>query len=237
MTMREPTPDEREFHRDVWITVLALVSVAIGLYQLATEPEHPTFTWLDAVDLVIVAIFAGDLVYHARRSGSPWRYVARHWWELPSLIPSSAGLLLGVSGISLVRGLRLVTVVRAVRLARVIGVLPRFRGAARYVLRLARAARVGTILGIGAAIVALGSLLGFLVERGANERMSHLGDATWWALNMFTNVAYVDFQPSTASGRVLAAILQVSGIGFIGVFTASLAGAIVREPKEEPRAP
>ena len=50
---------------------------------------------------------------------------------------------------------------------------------------------------------------------------------------MFTNVAYVDFQPATTSGRVLAAVLQVCGIAFIGVFAASLAGAIVREPPED----
>lgn len=235
--MREPSETERQFRRDVWITVLALVSVGIGLYQLATEPEHPTFTWLDAVDLLIVAVFAWDLVASARRSGNARRYVATHWWELPSLVPSSAGLLLGVSGISLVRGFRLVRVVRVLRVVRVIGILPRFRGAARYVLRLARAARIGTILGIGAAVVALGTLVAFLAERAANDRMAHLGDAAWWALNMFTNVAYVDFQPATPGGRVLAAILQVCGIAFIGVFTASLAGAIVREPgPDEPPA-
>ena len=43
---------------------------------------------------------------------------------------------------------------------------------------------------------------------------------------MFTNVAYVDFQPATLAGKIVAAILEMSGIGSIGLFTASLAKAI-----------
>jgi hypothetical protein len=50
------------------------------------------------------------------------------------------------------------------------------------------------------------------------------------SLALVTNVAYLDFQPVTLAGRMLAGILQLCGIAFIGVFTASLAGAIVREP-------
>ena len=50
---------------------------------------------------------------------------------------------------------------------------------------------------------------------------------------MVTNFAYLDFQPATTGGRVLAGILQVCGIAFIGIFTASLAGAIVRDPPDE----
>ena len=50
---------------------------------------------------------------------------------------------------------------------------------------------------------------------------------------MVTNVAYVDFQPATLGGRVLAGILQVWGIGFIGIFAATLTDALLTEPAPE----
>ena len=50
---------------------------------------------------------------------------------------------------------------------------------------------------------------------------------------MFSNVAYVDCQPATAGGWILAAILEFTGIAFIGLFTASLAGAMVTDREED----
>lgn len=230
-------PDEhgdtaRRVQRELVISILALVSVAIGLYQLTRRDESPSFSWLDAVDLGIVAIFVADFVVQARRCG--WRlYLRRHWWELPSMIPASGILVQGVPGFSIVRGVRLVRLVRVLRLLRIVGLAVRFRRVARYVRNVARRANVLPILGVGAAIVSLGALLGYALERDTGSRLSDLGDAFWWALNMVTNVAYVDFQPATVQARVLAGVLEVAGIGFIGVFTASLAGAIVREPRPD----
>jgi hypothetical protein len=44
----------------------------------------------------------------------------------------------------------------------------------------------------------------------------------------------LDSRPVTTGGRILAGVLQVCGIAFIGIFTASLAGAIIRdEPERE----
>jgi hypothetical protein len=52
------------------------------------------------------------------------------------------------------------------------------------------------------------------------------------ALNMVTNVAYLDFQPITGIGRIIAGFLQMLGIAFIGIFTASMANAIIKETNE-----
>lgn len=221
-----PRDETRQAWRDVGISALAVVSVAIGVYGLSQD-ERAAFTWLDWIDLAIVAVFWVDFVLEARRRGGFGAYSRRHWWELPSLIPPLPALVAAVPAVALVRALRLL------RLVRVLALLVRLRPAGAYVVRLARRARLDAILGVGAVIVALGSVVAYAVERGANERFAAFGDAFWWSFNMFTNVAYVDFQPATLGGRVLAGILQVAGIGFIGVFTASLAGAIVREDKAE----
>jgi voltage-gated potassium channel len=208
--------------RDVAISLLALVSVSIGIYQLSAESE--SFSWLDALDLAIVIVFWVDLVAEVRRSESFARYVRSHWWELPSLIPALPVIVSTVPAVAVARGLRLL------RLFRVVGLLMRFRPAGTYVFRLARRAQIDAILGVGAGVVVVGMLVAFAVEGRVNEAMSTMGQAAWFSFNMFTNVAYLDFQPVTLGGRILAGILQLCGIAFIGVFTASLAGAIVREP-------
>lgn len=224
--------------RELFMAALAIVSVAIGLYQVSRPDLEARFTWLDAVDLGIVLLFAADLAWRARRSGVAGRYLRRHWWELPSLVPSSVGLLLDVGGIPLLRGLRLLRVVRVLRLLRIAGVLLRFRTTAWYLLRIARRAQVLSILGVGAVIVALGALLMYAVESPYNERVATLGEAAWWTFNMVTNVAYVDFQPVTLGGRILAGLLQLCGIGFIGILAATLTNALLKEPEpERPDAP
>lgn len=232
--MTAPASARRQLRHDLAISALALVSVGIGLYELA-RPD-PRFSPLDALDLAIVAVFLVDFVRHARRSGDARRYVRGHWWELPSLVPVTGGLVEGLGGISVIRGVRLLRLARAVRLLRILGVAARLRRVRRYLGRVAKRARVATIGAAGALVVALGALAATLVE-ASNPRLATWGDALWWSLNVFTTVAYVDHQPATGGGRVLAGLLMVAGVAFIGVFTASLANAILKEPPEEDEAP
>lgn len=181
------------------------------------------------MDLAIVGVFIVDFVVEARRRGSFARYARENWWELPSLLPITGAMIVHLEGYSVVRALRLVRLVRFLRLLRVAGVAARLRASVRLVGRVARRSRVLLLLAAGGFIVMLGSLAGFLAERDANARMAAYGDALWWALNMFTNVAYVDFQPVTGGGRIVAAILEFLGIAFIGVFAASVTNALLRE--------
>ncbi len=212
----EPREPKRQVARDLVISLLALVSVTIGLYQYdqgadATGGLH--FGWLDGLDLAIVVVFWIDFVVESRRVG--FRVYARsHWIELPSLVP----------GIALFRALRLL------RLLRVVSVVMRLRPAGSYSVRLARRARIDLIFGIAAVVVFVGALGAWMLESEANPSLRTFGKALWFSFNMCTNVAYLDFQPATTGGRILAGLLQLFGIAFIGIFTASLAGAIIKEP-------
>jgi voltage-gated potassium channel len=226
------TSATREFKHEIWITLLALLSVGIAIYQISEPVSEPRFTTLDAVDLVIVLIFAGDMVVQALRDKrGPWSYLLRNWWLLPSLIPSCANLLVGFKGLSLARGIRLVAIVRAMRMFRVLGILPRLHGAVVFLVWVAREARLGSLFGVSALVVVFGALMALASEHSVNARLTTFPDALWWSFNMCSNVAYVDFQPQTTGGRILAAILQLYGIAFIGVFTASLTGVIIKEKK------
>lgn len=213
--------------RDVVLSALAIVSVALGLYSLSHDTGSARMTLLDWLDLAIVLVFWVDMIAEARRWGSFSRYARSHWWELPSLIPAIPALVAVFPAAALLRILRLV------RLVRVVSVLMRLRPAGAFLVRIARRAHLDAIFGIAAGMVLVATAVAYALESRANPDMRTLGAALWFVFNMFTNVAYLDFQPVTLGGRVLAGILQLCGIAFIGIFTASLAGAIIREDPEE----
>lgn len=62
--------------------------------------------------------------------------------------------------------------------------------------------------------------------------IDNFGDGIWWAVVTTTTVGYGDISSSTALGRLLAAVLMLSGIGLIGMLTSSLTTFFIREQKE-----
>jgi len=49
----------------------------------------------------------------------------------------------------------------------------------------------------------------------------------WWAVQTVTTVGYGDVVPHDTSGRVIAAVLMLSGIGFLTVVTAAITAAFL----------
>lgn len=224
---------ERQLRKDLYISALALVSVAIGLYDLTRTRTGTHFTWLDILDLVIVGIFIIDFVWSAAGSGN-WRaYVRRNWYELPTLLPITGNMVAGAGAVPLLRSLRLVRLVRVARLLRVIGAVARLRTFWRTAFRIARRAHLGSLAAFAGLVIVVGAGLAWLVEAHVNTNFAGFGDSLWWAVNMFTNVAYVDFHPQTLGGRIVAMALEFTGIAFIGLFTASLAGALLTDKAAE----
>jgi hypothetical protein len=220
---------ERQLRKDLFISALALVSVGIGVYDLSRARVDARFTWLDGVDLGIVTIFIVDFVGSAIRSGNGRAYVRRHWYEIPSLLPITGNMVAGAEAVPLLRSLRLVRLVRVARLLRVIGAAARLRSFWRTAFRIARRAHLGALAAFAGLVIVVGAGLVWLVEGAASANFADAGDALWWAVNMFSNVAYVDFHPQTTGGRIVAALLEFTGIAFIGLFTASLAGAMLTD--------
>ncbi len=49
----------------------------------------------------------------------------------------------------------------------------------------------------------------------------------WWAVQTVTTVGYGDVVPHSTSGRIVAAVVMLVGIGFLTVVTASVTAALV----------
>ena len=223
----------RQLRKDLFISGLAIISVGIGIYDLTSVRESTAFTWYDILDLIIVAIFIIDFIWSAAGSGNWKSYLRRHWYEIPSLIPLTGNMVFGAEAIPLLRSLRLIRLVRVIRLLRVIGAAARLKSFWRMVFRIAHRAHIDVLAMIAVVIIFLGAGVAWLIESKSNPYFHHFGETLWWSVNMFTNVAYVEFHPETLGGRIVAMILEFTGIAFIGLFTASLAGALLTDKKED----
>ena len=228
-----PVHAQRQLRKDLFITILALISVGIGIYDLTTPRTGAAFTWYDILDLVIVGIFIIDFTWSAAGSGNWKQYVKAHWYEIPSLLPITGNMVQGAEAVPILRSLRLIRIVRMVRLLRVVGSAARIKGFWIKAGRIARQAHLDMLAMIAILVIFAGAGLSWLIESHINVHFASFGDALWWAVNMFTNVAYVEFHPSTLGGRIVAMILEFTGIAFIGLFTASLASALLKDKPEQ----
>ena len=57
----------------------------------------------------------------------------------------------------------------------------------------------------------------------------------WWAVQTVTTVGYGDVTPASVGGRVIAAVVMVSGIGFLTVVTATIAAVFVESSRRRLR--
>jgi len=128
--------------------------------------------------------------------------------------------------------------VRAIRLVRLLRLLRVVQAAAVAALGLREAAealrhrRFHFVVITTTVVVSLGAIGIFAVENGQNANIHSIGDALWWAVVTTTTVGYGDVSPVTTEGRLIAVGLMIIGIGFIGVFTASITSFFL-QPEQE----
>jgi voltage-gated potassium channel len=76
-------------------------------------------------------------------------------------------------------------------------------------------------------ITVAGGVLAWLIDR---EDFENLGGGLWWSLQTVTTVGYGDVVPS-GSGRVIGAVIMLSGIGFVTVITAAVTAALIESAR------
>lgn len=133
--------------------------------------------------------------------------------------------------IDLVSALPLASMAQALRFARLGRLLRMSR-----MLKLLRARRFS--LPIGRLLWALGvagsmGLSGALaLEAVEPDAVGSFTDALWWSIVTTTTVGYGDIAPTSIPGRLVAAILMVTGVGLFSYLAGLMAG-VVFDPEED----
>ena len=205
------TVERWERRSEVPLTLLALAFlVAYGWPVLQPSLDADLMTFLSAVSWTIWVAFALDLLIRLTLAQDPRRYALEHWYDV---------------------ALVLLPMLRPLRLLRLLATL-------RILDRAATGSLAGRVVvyvsGAAAACVGLGALAVLDAERshpGAN--ITTFGDAIWWACTKVTTVGYGDHFPVTLTGRSVAVVLMLAGIGLVGAVTAAVATWMLGRVAEE----
>ena len=101
---------------------------------------------------------------------------------------------------------------------------------ARILLRESLSARGAAV--IIAAFTVLITVAGGILERVVDHREFHtIGKGLWFALQTVTTVGYGDVTPKQTNGRLIAAVLMLTAIGFLAVITASVTASLVESSR------
>lgn len=180
------------------LTAVALAGSVAVSYGFTLGPVYARD--LDILDWFAYGVFALDFlvrlyVTHPRRA-----FLEQHWVDLVALLP--LGLF--------VQSLRWYRAVRGFVMLRRYSEF--FHGV---FLRHGFVYIVAVTFGL----VVLGAYAIHRVEPGIGT----FGDALWWSFVTTTTVGYGDIAPKTAAGRAVAVVLMLFGIGFLGLFTGTVA--------------
>lgn len=175
---------------------------------------------LHDIDYVVCGIFFIDFLHRLFTAKNKWHYLRWGWIDLLSCIPMNIFL----TG-RLFRVFQLVRVIRAMRSINFVS---------HYFLQN-KIKGAFTSAAILAFIVLVFSAIGILkFEKDApHSNIKTAEDALWWAYVTITTVGYGDKFPTTAEGRIIAAVLMTVGVGLFGTFTAYVASWFVAKKDEE----
>ena len=205
--MTEPRRDAWERAAEWPLTLAALAF--LGAYAwpiLAPSLGRPWTTVTTAVTTAVWAVFALDYLVRLGLSRRRGRFVRGNLLDLAIIV------------LPVLRPLRLL------RLFTLLSLLNRYAGMS---LRGRVAVYVG---GSTVLVLLLGALAVLDAERGAAESsITSFGDALWWSVTTVTSVGYGDTYPVTTTGRLVGVALMLTGIGLIGVVTASVATWLVQQ--------
>jgi voltage-gated potassium channel len=201
--------------------VLALLIIPVVLVEESQAPHGVKLAasivnW--AIWIGFTAELVGVLVVAPRKRAA----LRAHWLEA-AIVILTPPFLSGALG-----ALRAARLIRLLRLAR-LGVLG---------TKAVRAERLFTsregfryVAMLTALLIALAGATISLLDAG---EFPNVGLGMWWAITTVTTVGYGDVVPHTVAGRIVAACLMLVGIGFISIFTATIAsGFIERDSRGE----
>jgi voltage-gated potassium channel len=191
------------------MTLLGVVWLAIAIIVLTTDVNHSAATALVSTLFVLWLLMLMEYLVRLVVTPNTTGYVKRRWIEpVTVVLPAFQGWhVVGIEKMTLIAReaeLRVEAILKHHSLFRVL-------------------IAVAGILFIGAWLVLL------FEEKARASNIHDYPDALWWAIVTVTTVGYGDRYPITEGGRTVAVILMLVGIGLIGVLTATVASAFIKE--------
>ena len=200
---------------ELFIGLLALmISIMLILEVTLVLPREVKYSFY-YTDIIIWAIFVIDYFVRLIISKNKVKFISDNIIDLFSIIPFKVYLVV----LKLIYlQISILATIQIVSLIRIVILLLKFKRKIRESIKINS---FNYILILTTIVIVMSSIIISLLEN-----MS-FGDALWWCFVTFTTVGYGDVVLNTITGRIMAAILMVIGIGFIGITTSTIAMHII----------
>ena len=190
------------------ITMALLSLAAVGMIIV----EYSTHVYdYKLINTLILIVFSLDYFIRLYIAEDKAKFIKSNVIDLIAIIPLN----------SLFQGARFI---KLLKLLRILVFLIKFR---RYVDKFVKTNNFHYVLWLTLITIFLGALGMYLIEQKS------FADSLWWSFVTATTVGYGDISPTTPIARIIAVILMITGISFIGMLTGTIATYFIRKPIED----
>ncbi|WP_375751411.1 potassium channel family protein [Vibrio sp. HN007] len=200
--------------------LLSFLSLFVISGILFLKPTPDILKTLIDLDRLICSIFLLLWTIDLIRSNDKKEYLKTHWIDLLASLPIYEPLRYG----------------RLFQILRVVRVIRSGKHIFQQMQKNRREATLASIIFLLVMLLTLGSGLMIIVEGnepGANIKSGE--DALWWAFVTVSTVGYGDHYPVTESGKALAAIIIVCGVGIFGMISGLITSIISSPAQNTPK--
>lgn len=197
----------------VWLALFVLES-ALGLRP-----------WMEALGVVIWALFAVEFALGLALAPARAAYLRRNWLKAVALLLPAFRLLRVFRVLRLARLARAGSLVRGGRLLRIVSSLNRGMRALRASVGN-RGAPYVFALTLLVTFAGAAGMYAFENESRGGRGFDGFGDALWWTAMVMTTMGS-SYWPETTAGRVLCLLLSLYAFGVFGYVTAIIASALL----------
>lgn len=207
------------FWRVMYEIFVMMVVVTYAIVLSADFTDHPLLTdaLMNQVDKGLLVFLVIEYTIRLWRSEKKWKFVKENWFDLVAMIPFDQYFYLA----------RFMRILRLIRILR----------ASPFLWGMIQSASMRRVFGIVTMIMLWSSIVIYVLECGVNSNINSFDDALWWSIVTTTTVGYGDISPVTPGGRIMAAILMLTGIGMLGALTANFATHWTEAQEGRARAP
>lgn len=210
----------KKSYYEIFIAILSCIACIIILVQLTLELSSNTIYLLKVSDNIIWTIFVLDYIVRLIRSKNKFKFIKNNKIDLISIMPFNAMF----QSLRIFRVARVLELAKLFELVRFAALIYKFKNK---VDKFLKTNNLQYMIVITVATVFLGA---YGISITENKTFA---DSLWWSFVTTTTVGYGDISPTTYTGRIIAAILMLIGIGFVGMLTGTIATYFLNGKKKE----
>lgn len=190
---------------DIIAGILAVLAVLIVMLEFSTTLTQSQMSFVNRADDVVYIIYVLDFFVRCLTSKNKAAFLKHNFIDLIAILPFS--LLPDFQAGSVLKLIRVVTYV-----LRLIGNVREILYTNGFIYALA----------LTSIITALGSVGIYIFEHDTNSSIATYSDGLWWSFVTVSTVGYGDIVPLTVGGKIIASILMITGLAFLGMLTSTI---------------